>query len=119
MTANEWRFKMCVLARDEWRKNCDEYPGLCHLFRKVIFDNGRKVTDDENLNSEINYFFWCLRHDTINGFHMNELIPEFRRPAGGNRKSAFWWPEGEKAKRLEFLNSLVNIYAKLIDRDLK
>lgn len=109
---------MCVLARDEWRKNCDEYPGLCCLFQKVIFDNGRKTTDGENLNSEIEYFFWCLRYDdTVNGFPMNKLIPEFRRPAGSNRKSAFWWPEGEKAKRLEFLNNLVQIYANLIDKE--
>ena len=118
MTANEWRFKMCVLARDEWRKNFDEYPGLCYLFRKVIFDNGRKVTDDENLNSEINYFFWCCRcDDTVSGFPVKKLIPAFRRPPEANQRTAFWWPEDKKYVRLEFLNELVNIYANLIDKE--
>lgn len=118
MTANEWRFKMCVLARDEWRKNGDEYPGLCHLFRKVIFDNGRKVTDDENLNHEINTFFWCYRYgNTFGGFPVKTLIPAFRRPFEANQRTPFWWPRGEKGARLEFLNELVNIYANLIDKE--
>lgn len=48
---------MCVLARDEWRKNCDEYPGLCHLFVDIIMDNGRLTTDDEALNAKIETYF--------------------------------------------------------------
>lgn len=109
---------MCVLARDEWRKNGDEYSGLCYLFRKVIFDNGRKVTDDENLNSEINYFFWCSRYDNkFICFPVKKLIPAFRRPPEAYQRTPFWWPEDEKGVRLEFLNGLVNIYANLIDKE--
>lgn len=116
MTANEWRFKICVRARDEWRKNCDKYSGLCHLFVEIVADNGRLTTDDEALNAKIKAYFTpfpLLPADVS----MRDLIPEFRRPAGGNRGSAFWWPKDEKVKRLEFLNNLVQIYANLIDKE--
>ena len=116
MTANEWRFKMCVLARDEWRKNCDEYPGLCHLFVDIIMDNGRLTTDDEALNAKIETYFTPPLYRATD-VSIKDVIPEFRRPAGGNRESAFWWPKDKKAKRLEFLNNLVQIYANLIDKE--
>lgn len=48
---------MCVLARDEWRKNGDEYPGLCHLFMHIVMHNGRLTTDDEALNAKIKAYF--------------------------------------------------------------
>lgn len=107
---------MCVLARDEWRKNGDEYPGLCHLFMHVVVHNGRLTTDDEALNAKIKAYFASLPLHAAD-VSMRDLIPEFRRPAGGNHESAFWWPKDEKAKRLEFLNNLVQIYANLIDKE--
>lgn len=112
---------MCVLARDEWRKNWFKYAGLCSLFRRVIFDNGRVVTDNENLNHEINTFFWCYRYgNTFGGFPVVKLIPAFRRPPGRrNAERGYWWPCYQKSVREKFLNELVNIYAKLIDEDLK
>lgn len=116
MTANEWRFKMCVLARDEWRKNCDEYPGLCYLFMDIVTDNGRLTTDDEALNAKIKAYFASLPLQAAD-VSMKDLIPAFCRPDGVNHESAFWWPKGEKAKRLEFLNNLVQIYANLIDKE--
>lgn len=121
MTANEWRFKMCVLARDEWRKNGDKYSGLCRLFADVIIENGFVLSDNENLNYYIaafhrNYPFFHLFPEFLN---VDKLIPAFRRPLEANQQTTYWWPKEEKVKRLEFLNGLVNIYAKLVDRDLK
>jgi hypothetical protein len=116
MTANEWRFKMCVLARDEWRKNCDEYPGLCCLFMNIVANNGRRLTTDEVLNAKIKAYFTPFPHLPAD-ISMKDLIPAFRRPFEANQRTPFWWPRDEKAKRLEFLNNLVQIYANLIDKE--
>lgn len=112
---------MCVLARDEWNKNWFKYAGLCSVFRGVIFENGEEMTDDKDLNREISAFFRHYRRDNVyKGFPVIKLIPSFRRPPGRrNAERGYWWPCYQKDKREEFLNELVNIYAKLIDEDLK
>lgn len=107
---------MCVLARDEWRKNGDEYPGLCHLFMNIVRGNGRLTTDDEALNAKIKAYFTPFPHLPAD-ISMKDLIPAFRRPFEANQQTTYWWPKDEKAKRLEFLNNLVQIYANLIDKE--
>ena len=50
MTVNEWRFKICVKARDEWRKNPQSYNGMCSLLINTIIKNGYEETDDKEFN---------------------------------------------------------------------
>lgn len=47
---------MCVLARDEWRKNNDAYTGLCGLFCRIIRREGFVETDDQKLNAKMLVF---------------------------------------------------------------
>jgi hypothetical protein len=116
MTATEWRFKTCVLARDEWRRNPNAYNGLCSLFLRVIVGQGyEEITDDDSLTDLLFYFTHCranvVRHP------LSELIPEFVRPHDADQEAAFWWPVVKKKRRLKFLEYLVQYYAYKMDKE--
>lgn len=115
MTANEWRFKMCVLARDEWRKNNDAYTGLCGLFCRIIRREGFVETDDQKLNAKM-LVFMNYEH-RYHGVTVTDLIPKFVRPADCDSETLFWWDYHEKDVRLNFLQDLVTYYANLIDHE--
>ncbi len=116
MTVTEWRFKTCVLARDEWRRDPNAYNGMCSLFRFIITRTGSANTDDHNFNEALE------KHLHTNALIGGELtlrrfIPEFVRPRDANREAGFWWPIAEKNRRLEFLEYLVQYYAYKIDKE--
>nr|DAG32882.1 MAG TPA: hypothetical protein [Caudoviricetes sp.] len=115
MTATEWRFKTCVLARDEWRRNPNAYNGMCVLLSKVIVEQGYEVTDDDELTDLL--FDFTHRGNSIVRPPVVKLIPEFVRPRDANQESAFWWTIAEKNRRLEFLEYLVQYYAYKIDKE--
>lgn len=106
---------MCVLARDEWRKNNRHYSGLCSVFFHVIHQAKYVKTDDEVFNYLL---FDFLYPHVCNGFiTVRDLIPQFQRPADADPESAHWWPKVEKEKRYIFLQDLVTYYANLIDHE--
>lgn len=106
---------MCVLARDEWRKNNQQYSGLCSVFFHVIHQEKDVKTDDEVFNYLLFDFLYPHVH---NGFiTVRDLIPGFQRPADADPESAHWWPMADKDVRLNFLQDLVMYYANLIDHE--
>ena len=116
MTVNEWRFKICVRARDEWRRDPNAYNGMCSVFSKVIVERGyEEITDDDSLDDSL----FCFTHRGANIVRvpLAQLIPEFVRPRDADQESAFWWPIVEKNRRLEFLEYLVQYYAYKIDKE--
>jgi hypothetical protein len=114
MTVNEWRFKICVRARDEWRKNPQNYNGLCSLFVNTIVQNGHEETDDKEFNELI---FEMVRRRGCCRPTVSELIPEFVRPADADQEAVFWWIIADKQRRMEFLEYLVQYYAYKIDKE--
>lgn len=115
MTVNEWRFKICVRARDEWRKNPQIYNGLCSLFLNMIARNGYEETD----NKEFNKLIFAMIHQRGCGKPtISELIPAFVRPADANSEAfLFWWNITDKQRRMEFLEYLVSYYAYVVDKE--
>jgi hypothetical protein len=115
MTATEWRFKTCVLARDEWRRNPNAYNGMCSLFRYILTRTGSANTDDHDFNEMCErYLHQGLGYAELK---TRSLIPEFVRPRDANKEAGFWWPIVEKNRRLEFLEYLVQYYAYKIDKE--
>lgn len=115
MTVNEWRFKICVRARDEWRKNPQNYCGLCSLFVNTIVQNGHEETDDKEFNELI---FEIIRRRGCCRPTVSELIPAFVRPDDANSEAfLFWWIIAEKQRRMEFLEYLVSYYASVVDKE--
>lgn len=81
MTVNEWRFKICVKARDEWRKNPQRYNGMCPLLINTIIQNGYEETDDKEFNK---LMLALIRHRGCSRPTVSELIPAFVRPDDAN-----------------------------------
>lgn len=106
---------MCVLARDEWRKNNDVYTGLCGLFCRIIRREGFVETDDQKLNAKM-LVFMNYEH-RYHGVTVTDLIPQFVRPADCDSETLFWWDWCEKEIRYRFLQDLVTYYANLIDHE--
>lgn len=115
MTVNEWRFKICVKARDEWRKNPQRYNGMCPLLINTIIQNGYEETDDKEFNK---LMLALIRHRGCSRPTVSELIPAFVRPDDANSGAfLFWWIITEKQRRMEFLEYLVSYYANAVDKE--
>lgn len=115
MTVNEWRFKICVKVRDEWRKNPQGYNGMCPLFVNTIIRNGYEETDDKEFNKLL---LVMIRRRGCGRPTISELIPAFVRPDDANSGDfLFWWIITEKQRRMEFLEHLVSYYACAVDKE--
>ena len=115
MTVNEWRFKICVKARDEWRKNPQGYNGMCPLLVNTIIRNGYEETDDKEFNK---LMLVMIRRRGCGRPTISELIPAFVRPDDANSGDfLFWWIITEKQRRMEFLEYLASYYANAVDKE--